>query len=380
MARPSYTGRRHEALLIVRNANGMLEIGMGRVRIAPGAIPYFRRVTMSLACVLDLPGGPDAFARGDELGLPVTIMQLPERTVPPNAWTLPDDLRAGSAAGVPIGRSDGKGDQLTGSGTGCGSRIVFDPDDWPRQGDLDSSASHEVLLDLLLRANDYAAGSAMPPTMPPRIGVGPDQLRLSCRPSKVGDVLVFPYVVENMGPDDVYVMDAIACPDPKTGAVGARERCAVLIRPSGDVIAGTYVPPMPTDRQIAVPVIPLARRLAPGQALEHRLEIPAPYAETSPWLPDPTPQEQSSTGINGIVLAIGYWPAAMAGLVATEASYAPGLYAITPACGGARVSLRFPTTGLQFVRRTDAFAADMIATGTFATGTFATGTFARPLA
>lgn len=354
MARPRYTARRREALLIVRNADGMLEIGMGRVRIARGAVSYFGRVTMALAHVLDLPGGAEAFARGDELGRRLTIMQPVERTVPPNAWTLPANLQAGTTAGVPIGRVDGNGDPIVGTGTGCGSTIVFDPDDWPWQDDPASPTSHRVLLDLLLQANAYAAGVGMPPARPEDAGASRAQLRLSCRPAKVGDVLAFPYVVENLGPDDVYVMDAIACPDPTTRATGARQRAAVLIGPSGDAIVGTYVPPMPTDRQIAVPVVPLTRRLARGEVLEHRLELTAPYAESSPWLPDPPPQQQSVTGINGVVLAIGYWPVGMAGLVATEAAYAPGLHAIAPACGGALVSMRFPTTGLQFARRIDA--------------------------
>jgi hypothetical protein len=356
LARPNYTARRREALLVVRNADGMLEVGTGRIRIARGAASYFGRVTMALAHVLDLPGGAEAFARGDELGHQVTIMQPPERIVPPNAWTLADDLQAGTAAGVPIGRPNGKAEQLVGSGTGCGSRIMFNPDDWPWRGDPTSPTSHRVLLKLLLQANAYAAGTGMPPATPDDVGAPHGQLRLTCRPAKVGDALVFPYMIENQGPDEVYVMDAIACPDPITQATGACERSAVLIGPSGDAIVGSYVPPMPTDRQIAVPVIPLARRLARGEVLERRLEIAAPYAETSPWLPDPTAQQQKTTAVSGIVLAVGYWPAGMAELVATEPVYAPGLHAITPACGGALVSLRFPTTGLQFARRVEAVA------------------------
>src|ERR1700761_3695777 len=68
MPRPAYTARAREALLMYRNADGTLEVGKGRLRIAPGAISYFGRVTMALAHVLDLPDGPEVFARGDELG------------------------------------------------------------------------------------------------------------------------------------------------------------------------------------------------------------------------------------------------------------------------------------------------------------------------
>ena len=353
MARPAYTARRREALLIVRNADGMLEIGKGRIRIAPGTVPYFRHVVADLGRVLDAPGGAEAFEHGDALGHSVTIRQPEVPTRPPNAWTLPDDIVAATAAGVPVGQTDAKGAMLLGTGSGCGSTIVYDPEDWPLQGEPSSPVSHEVLLRLLFQANACAEGATTPPMAPATVGAR--QLQLDCRPARVGNALAFPYVIENPGPDVVYVMDAVACADPATRAACAGERMAVLISAADNAIVGTFIPPMPADRQIAVPVIPLARRLAAGDVLEHRLEISPPYAETSLWLPDPTPQQFSAADVNGVVLAIAYWPADMAGLVATEAAYAPGLFAITPPYGGAVVSLRFPTTGLRFSRRTDAF-------------------------
>lgn len=323
--RPNYTARRREALWVARNAEGMLEIGKGRLRIAPGTVPYFRRVVAALGYVLDLPGGAEAMDQGDALGHPVAIMQPKVPTIPANAWTLPEDVGSGEA-------------------TGCGSIIVFDPDDWPRQGEPASPSSHEVLLKLLLQANGYAAGVGTPPAVPEPAGARQGQLRLSCRPAKAGDVLSFPYIVENPGPDDVYVMDGVA---------SAGDRPSVVIRPDGDAIVGTFIPPMPTDRQIAVPVLPLARRLSAGGVLEHRLEIAAPYAEASPWLPDPAPEQQAVTAIKGVVLAVGYWPVGMKELAVTEIADSPGRYAITPPSGGALVSLRFPTNGLCFARRAD---------------------------
>ena len=154
----------------------MLEIGKGRIRIAPGTVPYFRRVVADLGLVLDLPGGAEAFDRGDALGHPVTIMQPDVPTVPPNGWTLPDDIRAATAVGVPVGQTDGNGAMLTGNGTGCGSKIVYDPDDWPLQGEPASPASHEVLLRLLRHANDCAAGTNAPPAPPRAAGATGGQI------------------------------------------------------------------------------------------------------------------------------------------------------------------------------------------------------------
>jgi hypothetical protein len=334
MARPDYTARRREALLVYRTADGMLEIGKGRIRIAPGTVPYFRRVVADLGRILDMPGGAEAFEHGDALGRAVTIMQPKDPTLPANGWTLPDDVAAAS-------------------GAGCASRIVYDPDNWPRHGDPASPASQDVLLKLLVQANICAAGTYIPPAVP-EFPVIQGQLRLSCRPAKAGSTLSFAYVIENPGPGEVFVMDAMTCIDPATQAACARERIAMLIGDNGDATLGNYVPPEPIDRQIAVPVIPLARRLPVGGVLERRLEFPAPYVETSPWLPDLALEQHTASDIGAVVLAVGYWPAGAAGLVATEAAYAPGFYAITAPCGGALVSLRFPTTGLQFSRRAEA--------------------------
>jgi hypothetical protein len=355
MPRPTYTARRREALLIVRNPDGMLEIGNGRIKIAPGTVPYFRSVVADLGLVLDAPGGADALDHGDALGHAVTIMQPEVPTVPPNGWTLPDDIRAATAAGVPTGRQDPNGALLSGTGAGCGSRIVYDPADWPRQGDPDAPTGDDVLLRLLRHANACAEGANTPPAAPPTAVAAAGQLQLSCRPTKVGDVLAFQYSIQNAGPDAVYVMDAMTCADPATRAACAGERTTLLIGSGGDAIVGNFVAPMPTDRQMAVPVIPLARRLAAGEVLEHRLELAAPYAETSAWLPDLPPEQHAACDIKGVVLTIAYWPAEIPGLVATAAPYAPGLYVITPPGGGALVSLRFPTTGLRFARRLDAF-------------------------
>ena len=354
MTRPTYTARRREALLVFRSADGALEIGKGRITIAPGTGAFFRRAVADLGQVLDAPGGTEAFEEGDALGHPVTIMQPDVPTVPPNAWTLPDDIVAATAVGLPTGQTNERGEMLTGTGAGCGSRIVYDPDDWPRHGDPASPSRHEVLLRMLRQADGYAAGMGAVPVTPGGPGAAPHHLRLACRPAKVGNVLSFPYIVENPGPVDVYVMEAMTGVDPATRAACASDRTAVLIV-GGDAIVGRFVPPLPHDRHIAVPVVPLARRLATGGVLEHRLELSPPYVETSPWLPDLPLQQHGAADIRGVVLTIGCWPAGMDGLVATEAAYAPGLYAITAAGNGSRVLQRFPTNGLQFFRRTDVF-------------------------
>ena len=184
-------------------------------------------------------------------------------------------------------------------------------------------------------------------------------LRLECRPSKAGNLLVFPYTLENQGPTDVYAMHALASVDANSHDAKGNETAAVVIAAeNGDAIIGKFVAPLPTDRRVAVQVFPLARRLPAGAKLEGRIEIPLPLAETSPYFPDLTLRGYEMTELKGVALTIGYWIAGNDGLAAYPAEYVPDLFIVetrNTARSAQRVSQRFPTTGLQLFRRTDAF-------------------------
>jgi hypothetical protein len=184
-------------------------------------------------------------------------------------------------------------------------------------------------------------------------------LRLNCRPSKAGNLLLFPYTLENTGAGDVYAMHALSSADPASGAARANDTAAVVIAgDDGDAIIGKFAAPLPTDRRIAMRVFPLARRLPAGATLEGRIEIPLPLAETSPYFPDLTLRAYEMAEIKGVALTIGYWIAGNDGLTATAADYVPDLFVVETrdtARSAQRVSQRFPTTGLQLFRRTDTF-------------------------
>lgn len=179
-------------------------------------------------------------------------------------------------------------------------------------------------------------------------------LRLTCQPSKGGNVLVFPYRLANGGPGDVYAMHAMPA-----GGAQANETAAVVIAgENGDAIIGKFMPPLPTDRRIVVPLVPLARRLPAGGSLEGCVEITLPLAETSPYFPDLTLRQYEIVDIKGVVFAIAYWSADTADLVARPYAYGPVLLSILTAdpVRNARLgSQRFPTNGLQLFRRTDPF-------------------------
>lgn len=184
-------------------------------------------------------------------------------------------------------------------------------------------------------------------------------LRLVCRPSKAGNVLRFPYTLDNQGQTDVYAMHALPAADPDSGEARANETAAIVIAgPDGDAIVGKFAAPLPLDRRIAVPVVPFARRVPPGGSIEGSIEIPLPLAETSPYFPDLPLRRYQMVDIRAVVLTIGYWLAHRDNLVVAPAEYAPDLFVVvTPNTlrNALRVTQRFPTTGLQLFKRTDQY-------------------------
>ena len=188
---------------------------------------------------------------------------------------------------------------------------------------------------------------------------GSPQVRLTCRPGKNGSVLTFDYMVENHGPAEIYAMDAT--PSVKRGDLAAKAEpnaAVVILNAQGDAIVGKFIAPLPTDRRVAMPVVPLARRIAAGASLEGKIEVPLPLAETSPYFPDLLLRHYEVIDLKGVVFTIGYWLAGADSLFAAPVDYAPDLFAIVTrnTIQSARSSCqRFPTTGLQLYKRTDAF-------------------------
>ena len=197
---------------------------------------------------------------------------------------------------------------------------------------------------------DGAAVSGGPP--------GAD-LRLNCQPSKAGGTLLFPYTLENRGNVDIYAMHALPSKDPASGEMRANDQAVVVILgDDGDVVLGKYAPPLPIDRRMAYPVLPLTRHVPAGARLEGRIEIQIPLAETSPYFPDLTLRKYQAVDIKAVVFTIGYWLAGVDGLVASPADYGPELFVVATRDtrrSARRVFQRFPTTRLQIFKRTDAF-------------------------
>ncbi len=187
----------------------------------------------------------------------------------------------------------------------------------------------------------------------------PVDIRLSCQPGREGKFLVFPYSVQNHGTVEVYIMDAVATVDGASGAAKPDPHSVVVLHGPGDgATVGKFIAPTPTDRWVAMPVIPLARRLPPGATLDRHLQLPIPLAETSPYFADLPLRQYEIVEISGIVLSIGYWVAGADGLAALPVDYAPELLHVVTRDtkrSARSVAQRFPTRSLQLFRRTDEF-------------------------
>lgn len=350
-----------QAIPVAVGADGLLRIGAaGHIRLDPGNPDFAAGVIAALGRIAATPEGAEILRRGGAAGRIVTIEKPSVATRPPNAWTVPDNPCAATTAGQPTGERDAAGDPVLGTGTGCGSTIVYDPADWGAPGGA-QSRSAAVLQGMLEEANMNATGSSAGSDGGPATagGEGTAGLRLSCRPGKSGNQLVFPYALHNEGPVEVYVMDATRRLDPETRALSADDQAAVVILgPESDAILGRFAPPPPFDRRMALPVMPLARRLPPGGTLERELAVPLPLAETSPYFPDLPLRRYEIVEIRGIVFTIGYWVAGVDNLAAAPLEDRPELFAVTTrntAKSARRIAQRFPTTGLQLFKRTDAF-------------------------
>jgi hypothetical protein len=106
---------------------------------------------------------------------PVHISKPDAKSASPEAGTHPDDPADATRAGEPIGRMLPDGTLERGTGAGTGTTVVYDPKDWPRNGDPNSPSSAQQLASLLDNADQETQGKTpanvfsgqVPPKPPP---------------------------------------------------------------------------------------------------------------------------------------------------------------------------------------------------------------------
>jgi hypothetical protein len=189
------------------------------------------------------------------------------------------------------------------------------------------------------------------------------EIRLTCQPGREGNLLVFPYKVENLGAATAYVMDAVATIDGATGAAKPWHGSVVVVgSPEEHATLGRFMPPLPVDRRIAMPVLPLARVLSAGASFEGRLDVPLPLAEASPYFADLPLREYEMVEIKAVLFTLAYWVAGEQGAAALPLEDTPDLCSVVSrnTTRSARsAAQRFPVRSLQLLRRKDPFPRDL---------------------
>jgi hypothetical protein len=183
-------------------------------------------------------------------------------------------------------------------------------------------------------------------------------IRLHCQPGKEGDLLVFSYQLENLGLADLYVMDAVATIDGASGEARPDFQSVVVAGAADDAVIGKFMAPLPTDRRMAMPVLPLARSLPANARFEGRIEVPLPLAEASPYFADLPLRQYEMVEIQAVTFSIAYWMDGADGLTARRLENARELFAITTRNtlrSVRRISQSLPTRSLQLLKRTDQF-------------------------
>jgi len=184
-------------------------------------------------------------------------------------------------------------------------------------------------------------------------------IRLACKPGKADGKLIFAYQLTNDSSEAIYVIEAMPELDKTSRKLKPNQDFLVTIcGEDGMAIVARTIPPPPVERALAGPFLPLVTRLAPGGTLQRRVAAILPWAESSPYFPDLPLRQYAPVAVTATNFAVGFWPASIPGLAAAPATYAPEFLQFScpdPAAALQHARLRFPTSGLEILRRLDDF-------------------------
>ena len=186
-----------------------------------------------------------------------------------------------------------------------------------------------------------------------------DDVTLTCTPERIDDRLVFTYEVTNRGAQDVYVMDAVVGIDPAS-RMPKLEPDNVTIWHGADGFAHLLkgLAPLPTDRNVAVRVIPVAVLLGPRSQMTRRLELSMPMAEQSPYFALGNLRDYRVAAIEGVALHVDVLRSTAAGFRAEPVAVSPEHFrAMSTALVTdlRRLVVSFRAKGLHLMVRTDAY-------------------------
>lgn len=164
---------RRPPLQVAMGPDQHLRVGPGGyIRVDAASVAFAAAVIDDLCRVAMAPEGRALLAECDALGRVIRIVR-PETSIdPPNGTVEADSRRDATSAGRDIGQRTSDGEPVAGTGAGSGSRISYDPEEWPWQGDPASPTGARVLAALLRQARINARGADDPADLWPRLSDG----------------------------------------------------------------------------------------------------------------------------------------------------------------------------------------------------------------
>lgn len=186
-----------------------------------------------------------------------------------------------------------------------------------------------------------------------------DGITLTCAPEKQGESIVFTYSLANGGHGDAFVSDAGMRIDPKARTASADpDAVAVWLSPDRYATVLKGVAPLPEERDVPGVVMPLMRRLAPGERLERTLKLALPLAEHSAYYAIGNLRDYRLVEIEGLRLAVDVLAKVPPGFAPAPVPYAPehvdiGVRGTLPLL--TRLSCRFAARGLHLMVRGGAY-------------------------
>lgn len=150
---------------------------------------------------------------------------------------------------------------------------------------------------------------------------------LTAQPALSSSELRVRYTIANKSAGDIYVLDARRVRGANGQPAVATDLCSVFKNDEddGEVLVG--IAPLPANKMVAVRIMPVATKLAPGASQTRELRpIPLPLTEQTPYVTADEIARAQATTVRRLVLSVQYLRASTPSLVATALPFAPGFF------------------------------------------------------
>jgi hypothetical protein len=135
------------------------------------------------------------------------------------------------------------------------------------------------------------------------------------------------YTIANKSKGDIYVLDARRVRGANGQPAVAADLSSLVKNDAGDAEVLVGIAPLPDNKLVAVRIMPVATKLAPGASQTRELRpIPLPLTEQTPYVTTDEIANAQITTVRQVVLGVQFIRASTPALVATPLPFAPSFY------------------------------------------------------